>query len=84
VVVCGATSGPNPPAQLHRVWWKQLTIYGSTMGTREDFAGAFELVKSGRARPVIDQVFPLAEARAAHERMERGDQFGKIVLRIGE
>ena len=81
---CGATSGPNPPAQLHRVWWKQLTIYGSTMGTREDFAGAFELVKSGRARPVIDQVFPLAEARAAHERMERGAQFGKIVLRIGD
>jgi NADPH:quinone reductase-like Zn-dependent oxidoreductase len=82
VVVCGATSGPNPPAQLHRIWWKQLTIYGSTMGTREDFAGAFELVRSGRARPVIDQVFPLEEARAAHERMERGDQFGKIVLRI--
>ena len=83
VVVCGATSGPNPPAQLHRVWWKQLTIYGSTMGSREDFAGAFELVKSGRARPVIDEVFPLEEARAAHERMERGEQFGKIVLRIG-
>jgi len=41
-------------------------------------------VKSGRARPVIDRVFPLAEARAAHERMERGDQFGKIVLRIGD
>jgi NADPH:quinone reductase-like Zn-dependent oxidoreductase len=84
VVVCGATSGPNPPAQLHRVWWKQLTIYGSTMGTRADFAGAFELVKSGRARPVIDQVFPLEETRAAHERMERGEQFGKIVLRIGD
>jgi NADPH:quinone reductase-like Zn-dependent oxidoreductase len=82
IVVCGATTGPNPPAALHRIWWKQLTIYGSTMGTREDFAGAFELVRSGRARPVIDQVFPLEEARAAHERMERGDQFGKIVLRI--
>src|SRR5438874_5487798 len=82
VVVCGATSGANPPAQLHRVWWKQLTIYGSTMGTREDFAGAFELVKSGRARPVIDEVFPLEETRAAHERMDRGEQFGKIVLRI--
>jgi len=82
VVVCGATSGANPPAQLHRVWWKQLTIYGSTMGTREDFAGAFELVRSGRARPVIDEVFPLEETRAAHERMERGEQFGKIVLRI--
>ena len=82
VVVCGATTGPNPPAQLHRVWWKQLTIYGSTMGTREDFAGAFELVKSGRARPIVDEVFPLEEVRAAHERMERGDQFGKIILRI--
>ena len=82
VVVCGATTGPNPPAQLHRLWWKQLTVMGSTMGTREDFAGAFELVKSGRARPVIDQVFPLEETRAAHERMERGDHFGKIVLSI--
>jgi zinc-binding alcohol dehydrogenase/oxidoreductase len=84
IVVCGATSGPNPPAQLHRVWWKQLTIYGSTMGTREDFAGMLELVASGRARPVIDEVFPLEEARAAHERMERAEQFGKIVLRIGD
>jgi NADPH:quinone reductase-like Zn-dependent oxidoreductase len=83
IVVCGATSGPNPPAQLHRVWWKQLTIYGSTMGTRDDFAGVLELVASGRARPVIDEVFPLEEARAAHERMERAEQFGKIVLRIG-
>ena len=50
VTVCGATSGPNPPAQLHRFWWKQLTVYGSTMGTREDFLGAYELVRSGRAR----------------------------------
>lgn len=82
VVVCGATTGPNPPASLHRIWWKQLTVYGSTMGTREDFEGAFELVKSGRALPVVDAVLPLAEARAAHERLERGEQMGKIVLRI--
>jgi zinc-binding alcohol dehydrogenase/oxidoreductase len=82
VVVCGATSGPNPPAQLHRVWWKQLTIYGSTMGTREDFADVLELVGSGRVRPVIDKVFPLEDARAAHERMDRAEQFGKIVLQI--
>ena len=82
VAVCGATSGPNPPAQLHRVWWKQLTIYGSTMGTREDFEGAYDLVASGRARPVIDSVLPLAEARAAHERIERGDQLGRIGLAI--
>jgi NADPH:quinone reductase-like Zn-dependent oxidoreductase len=82
IVVCGATSGPNPPAALHRIWWKQLTIYGSTMGTREDFEAAYELVESGRAKPVVDSVFPLAEARAAHERMEAGEQFGKLVLTI--
>jgi NADPH:quinone reductase-like Zn-dependent oxidoreductase len=84
VVVCGATTGANPPAALHRVWWKQLSILGSTMGTKEDFEGVFELVKAGRVKPVVDEVFPLAEAAAAHERMERGNQLGKIVLRIPE
>jgi NADPH:quinone reductase-like Zn-dependent oxidoreductase len=82
VVVCGGTTGPNPPAQLHRIWWKQLTILGSTMGTKEDFEGAYELVATGRARPIVDAVYPLAEARTAHERMERGEQLGKIVLRV--
>src|SRR5512132_587213 len=82
VIVCGATSGPNPPAQLHRFWWKQLDVLGSTMGTREDFLGAYELVRSGRARVHVDRVFPLAEVRAAHERLEAGEQLGKIVLAI--
>jgi NADPH2:quinone reductase len=82
VAVCGATSGPNPPAQLHRVWWKQLTIVGSTMGTREDFEAAYELVKAGRAKPVVDRVFPLSEIREAHERLEAGEQLGKVVLAI--
>jgi NADPH:quinone reductase-like Zn-dependent oxidoreductase len=82
IAVCGATSGPNPPAALHRIWWKQLSILGSTMGTGEDFAGAYELVASGRARPVVDEVIPLEEIRAAHERLEAGEQLGKIVLTI--
>jgi zinc-binding alcohol dehydrogenase/oxidoreductase len=82
IVVCGATTGPNPKAALHRVWWKQLTILGSTMGTKADFEGAYELVKAEKARPIVDSVFPLADARAAHERMESGEHFGKIVLRI--
>jgi NADPH:quinone reductase-like Zn-dependent oxidoreductase len=82
VVVCGATTGPNPPAALHRIWWKQLSILGSTMGTKDDFEGVFELVTSGRVKPVVDEIFPLAEAAAAHERMEHGEQLGKIVLRI--
>jgi NADPH:quinone reductase-like Zn-dependent oxidoreductase len=82
VVVCGATSGPNPPAALHRLWWKQLSILGSTMGTPDDFRGVLDLLAAGKARPVVDRVYPLGEARAAHERLEAGDQLGKIVLAI--
>jgi NADPH:quinone reductase-like Zn-dependent oxidoreductase len=82
VVVCGATSGPNPPAQLHRIWWKQLAVYGSTMGTREDFEGAYELIARGAAQPIVDRVFPLEQAAAAHEYLEEGRQFGKVVLEI--
>ncbi len=82
IAVCGATSGPNPPAALHRIWWKQLTILGSTMGTKADFEGAYELIASGRARPVVDEVLPLSEIRAAHERLEAGEQLGKIVVSI--
>ena len=70
--VCGATSGPNPPAALHRFWWKQLTVYGSSMGTRDDFLGAYDLVRSGRARVHVDTRVPArrgpCRARAARGR----------------
>jgi NADPH:quinone reductase-like Zn-dependent oxidoreductase len=82
VVVCGATTGPNPPAALHRVWWKQLSILGSSMGSPEDFQAVWDLIDAGKVRPVVDKVFPLAEAGAAHERLEAGEQLGKIVLSI--
>jgi len=82
VVVCGATSGHSPPARLYRLWWKQLTIYGSTMGMPSDFEAAYELVRTGRARVHVDSVYPLAETAQAHEHLESGAQFGKVVLRI--
>jgi zinc-binding alcohol dehydrogenase/oxidoreductase len=82
IAVCGATSGPNPPANLHRIWWKQLTVLGSTMGTQADFQAVYELVASGRAEPVVDKAFPLAETAAAHEHLEAGRQLGKVVLTI--
>jgi zinc-binding alcohol dehydrogenase/oxidoreductase len=82
IVVCGATTGPNPPAALHRVWWKQLSILGSTMGTPDDFKGAYDLIAAGKARPVVDKVFALADARLAHDRLEAGEQLGKIVFSI--
>jgi NADPH2:quinone reductase len=82
VVVCGATSGHSPPARLYRLWWKQLVVYGSTMGLPSDFEAAYDLIRSGRARVHVDSVFPLAEAAKAHERLESGAQFGKVVLTI--
>ena len=82
IVVCGATSGHSPPARLYRLWWKQLVVYGSTMGMPSDFEGAYELIRSGRARIHVDSVFALSEAPAAHERLESGAQFGKVVLAI--
>jgi NADPH:quinone reductase-like Zn-dependent oxidoreductase len=82
IVVCGATSGHSPPARLYRLWWKQLVIYGSTMGLPSDFEGAYELIRTGRARIHIDSMFPLAAAADAHERLESGVQFGKVVLTI--
>jgi NADPH:quinone reductase-like Zn-dependent oxidoreductase len=82
IVVCGATTGHSPPARLYRLWWKQLTVYGSTMGMPEDFEAAYELVRTGRAKVHIDSVFPLADAAAAHARLESGKQFGKVVLAI--
>jgi NADPH:quinone reductase-like Zn-dependent oxidoreductase len=84
VVVCGATTGHSPPARLYRLWWKQLVVYGSTMGLPTDFEAAYELIRSGRARVHVDSVFPLADAAKAHERLESGAQFGKIVLAIPE
>jgi NADPH:quinone reductase-like Zn-dependent oxidoreductase len=83
IVVCGATTGHSPPARLYRLWWKQLTVYGSTMGLPSDFEGAYDLVRTGRARVHVDSVYPLEEAAAAHERLDSGRQFGKIVLSIG-
>jgi NADPH:quinone reductase-like Zn-dependent oxidoreductase len=82
IVVCGATSGHSPPARLYRLWWKQLVVYGSTMGMPSDFEGAYELIRAGRARIHVDSVFPLDEAAKAHERLESGGQFGKVVLSI--
>ena len=82
IVVCGATSGHSPPARLYRLWWKQLVVYGSTMGMPSDFEAAYDLVRTGRARVHVDSVFPLAEAAKAHVRLESGAHFGKVVLRI--
>ena len=82
IVTCGATSGPNPEEEIRIIFWKQLTILGSTMGTDSEFAAMLAAVDAGRLEPVVDTVFPLADARKAYERMASGAGFGKIVLRV--
>ena len=78
----GPRQATVPPARLYRLWWKQLTVYGSTMGMPSDFEAAYELVRTRRARVHVDSVVPLSEAAKAHERLESGGQFGKVVLAI--
>jgi D-arabinose 1-dehydrogenase-like Zn-dependent alcohol dehydrogenase len=80
LVVSGATSGPNPPAELNRVFFLQLRIVGSTMGTRDELVGLLRLCDQTGVRPVIDKVLPLADAAKGFAAMATGDVFGKIVL----
>ena len=76
------TTGPVPSLELFRVFWKQLSILGTTMGNAAEFAAMLELFEGDDLRPVVDRSFPLAEAPAALGRMQESGQFGKIVLKI--
>lgn len=83
LLTCGATTGPDPEEDVARIFWNQLTVYGSTMGTHAEFAAMLRMFAAGRLRPVVDKVFPLSEAREAERRLEEKMQFGKIVLAVG-
>ncbi|HEV2132139.1 MAG TPA: zinc-binding dehydrogenase, partial [Longimicrobiaceae bacterium] len=76
----GATTGPKVVSDLRLIFWKQLQIIGTTMASRSEFEAMLRLALRGELLPVIDIVLPLDQVRAAHERLEAGKQFGKIVL----
>ncbi len=80
LVTFGATSGAAGDTEIRVVFWKQLSILGSTMGSPKDYRTAMNLVFQGDVKPVIHSVLPLAEARRAHEMLEAGEVFGKVVL----
>jgi NADPH:quinone reductase-like Zn-dependent oxidoreductase len=82
LVTCGASSGGQPPAGIHRIFWKQIAIHGSTMGSDSEFRAVLELGAAGRIRPHVDAVFPLERVADAHRRLEAGEQYGKVVLRV--
>jgi NADPH:quinone reductase-like Zn-dependent oxidoreductase len=82
VVVIGATAGPLVELDLRTVFWRQASIRGSTMSGRREFESVLDGLSDGSLRPVIDASFPLAEGRAALERLEAPGLFGKVVLRV--
>src|SRR4030081_209300 len=82
LVTCGGTSGPTVTTDVRRLFWNQWSILGSTMGDDAGFTPARELATAGRRGPPIDRVYPLADGRAAFERLEQGRQFGKLVVAI--
>lgn len=82
VVVFGATRGNPPLLPMRKVFWRQISLLGTTMGSPADWRAMVEFVSLHRLKPVISEVFPFAQAAEAFALMERGGQFGKIVLRI--
>ncbi len=83
IVFFGATNGLAPGLDLRRIFFKQLNLLGSTMGSPREFVAMLQLYNEHKVKPAVDKVFPLAETAAAHQRMEEAGQFGKIVLQIG-
>lgn len=81
VVSFGATTGPAATVDLRMLFWRQLSILGSTMGTHREFREAMGLVVDGRIHPQIHSILPLSAARRAHQLLEEGDVFGKLVLK---
>jgi NADPH:quinone reductase-like Zn-dependent oxidoreductase len=84
LVTCGAVAGSKPKTDLRRVFWNHLKIFAAHAGTRQEFLRVLNFLGTSSRKPIIDKVFPLKDARWAHQRMEQGKHFGKIILRISE
>jgi NADPH:quinone reductase-like Zn-dependent oxidoreductase len=82
IVICGATSGPMPPAELTRIFFLQLSVVGSTMGTRDQLARLVRFCDQTGLRPLIDRTMPLSEARQGFAAMIEGELFGKVVFTL--
>src|SRR5687767_2928516 len=83
LVTCGATSGPMAEIDIRKLFWNQYELIGSTMGNDAEFAAVVGEFNRGNLMPQVDSVYALTQGREAFEHLKRGEQFGKIVLRIG-
>jgi NADPH:quinone reductase-like Zn-dependent oxidoreductase len=84
LVTCGGTSGPKVGIDLRRLFWYQWSILGSTLGNEAEYREVVRVLGTGELRPVVDRVFPFTEARAAFERLDKGEQLGKVVVQVAE
>jgi NADPH:quinone reductase-like Zn-dependent oxidoreductase len=84
LVSCGATTGPKVTFDMRRLFWYQWSIMGSTMGNDTEYREVVRVLGTGELRPIVDRVFPFAEARAGFDRLERSEQLGKIVVSVGD
>jgi NADPH:quinone reductase-like Zn-dependent oxidoreductase len=82
LVVAGATAGSRGEVDVRRLFWNQLEIIGSTMGSNAEVSDLLRMVSGTRLRPLVDRTLPLADGREALARLEQGDHFGKIVLKV--
>lgn len=84
IVLCGITTGPEAATNLQALYWNQLTVMGSTMGSNEDVRQMLRAVEATKLKPIMDSVKSLEKIGDAMSRMEAGEQFGKIVVRVTE
>lgn len=82
IAIFGRTTGDIPDISTRTLYWKQLSIHGTTMGTRDEFLSMLDFLESRNLKPVIDKIYPLVQINEAMNRMKEGNQFGKIVLQI--
>ena len=82
LVTCGATSGPQVSLDLRRLFWHHWSLLGSTMGNAAEYAEVVRRLGMGELRPIVDRVYPIAQARQAFERLAKGEQLGKVVVEL--
>jgi len=82
IVICGATTGANPSADLQRIFIRQLSVIGSTLGNHEEFRALILAAERKQFVPVVDKIYPFEQVHQALERLDKGEQFGKLVLRV--
>ena len=82
LVTCGATSGPQVSLDLRRLFWHHWSLLGSTMGNAAEYAEIVRRLSQGQLRPIVDRVYPMAQAPRAFERLSKGEQLGKVVVEV--